>query len=349
MSGGVDSSVTAVLLKEQKAEVMGLFMNNWTDDGDCSSVEDFEDVRKVCQRLDIPCYEINFAKEYRERVFLNFIEDYKKGLTPNPDILCNQEIKFKVFLEKSLKLGADYLATGHYCQIEKKGGVCRLKKGKDENKDQTYFLYTLKGELLKKILFPIGHLTKPEVRALAHKYKFVTADKKDSTGICFIGKRNFKQFLSRYITPETGDFKTLSGEVVGKHDGYVFYTLGQRKGLGIGGPGKPWFVVGKDVKNNIVFVERGEHKSLYTKELQGRNLEWVNEEDRPHEFPYRCKAKIRYRNSDQDCHITRISEGRIFVVFDCPQRAVTNGQSIVFYRGDICLGGAVIDECGSCS
>ena len=341
MSGGVDSSVGAALLKEQGANVVGLFMNNWQGDG-CSSKEDFKDVESVCRQLDIPYYEINFAKEYRERVFLEFLDDFKQGITPNPDIMCNREIKFGLFFDKAMALGGDYLATGHYCRKEERENSCRLLKGIDQGKDQSYFLYTIKEEVLKKTLFPVGHLQKREVRRMAARYNLSTARKKDSTGICFIGKRNFKDFLSSYIEKNPGPFKTLSGETVGEHSGYAYYTLGQRKGLGLGGPGEAWFVVGKDKDSNTVFVERGHHSALYASELWARGLEG------PQRFPHRCWAKIRYRQHDQGCSLTALQDGRTHVLFDHPQRAVTPGQSIVFYgEGGVCLGGGIIERVGT--
>ena len=349
MSGGVDSSVSAALLKKQGANVIGLFMNNWQDEGEstCSAEEDFQDVEQVCRRLDIDCYQINFSKEYRECVFSKFLRDYKEGITPNPDILCNSEIKFNVFFHKAMDLGANFLAMGHYCQKEKRDGVCRLKKGRDTGKDQTYFLYAIKEEILKRVLFPVGHLQKAEVREKALQYQLATAMKKDSTGLCFIGERKFKPFLSQYIESRPGLLKNLSGEVVGEHDGAAYYTIGQRKGLGLGGAGEAWFVVGKDRKENTVFVERGSrHPALYTQELRTAPVEWVNKRDCPEQFPYRCRAKIRYRQEDQDCSLISLDKETAHVLFDHPQRAVTLGQSIVFYKGDICLGGAVIKKTG---
>ena len=349
MSGGVDSSVSAALLKQQGAKVLGLFMNNWQDEGEshCTSAEDFRDVEQVCKRLDIDCSQVNFSKEYKECVFSKCLRDYTLGITPNPDILCNREIKFNIFFRKAMDLGADFLAMGHYCQKEEEGGVCRLKKGKDPGKDQTYFLYTIKDEILRRVLFPVGHLHKAHVRKKAREYRLVTAGKKDSTGLCFVGERKFKPFLSRYIRSHPGPLKTLSGKVVGEHDGVAYYTIGQRKGLGLGGPGEAWFVVGKNPKENTVFVEQGSrHPALYTQELRTASLEWVNKRERPEQFPYRCQAKVRYRQEDQDCSIISLDKNTAYIRFDRPQRAVTPGQSIVFYKGDICLGGAVIEKVG---
>ncbi|HSX04742.1 MAG TPA: tRNA 2-thiouridine(34) synthase MnmA [Rhabdochlamydiaceae bacterium] len=341
MSGGVDSSVAAFLLKEQGYKVVGLFMKNWeeTDNsGICNSVRDFEDVVSVCNQLDIPYYSVNFVKEYEELVFNEFLQELRLGHTPNPDILCNREIKFKVFLEKAMQLGADFLATGHYAQ---KDQMCRLLKGKDPGKDQSYFLYTLSQEVLQKVLFPIGSIEKTQVREIAKKLGLTTHDKKDSTGICFIGKRDFKEFVSQYIPYQKGYFETLKGDIVGEHEGAAYYTIGQRKGMGIGGPGEAWFVVKKDIARNVVIVEQGsDHPALYSTTLRANNISWVSAQPK---LPFACKAKIRYRQTDQDCLIEKIEGDRLFVSFKEPQRAVTARQSIVFYDGDICLGGAMIE------
>jgi tRNA-specific 2-thiouridylase len=340
MSGGVDSSVSALLLKNQGYNVIGLFMKNWEEEGPCKATQEFEDVVRVCHTLQIPYYSVNFVEEYRESVFAQFLSDYQAGLTPNPDILCNREIKFKVFLEKALSLGANYLATGHYCRLDSES---RLLKGSDPSKDQSYFLHAVKQEAFRKVLFPIGHLPKKEVRELARKHNLSTAEKKDSTGICFIGKRDFKPFLSQFIGTQPGPFETLDGKVVGQHDGAAFYTTGQRKGMGLGGEGDAWYVVGKDLKRNVVFVERGaDHPALYSKELQTRDLTWVAETP---ELPLRCSAKIRYRQEDTPC--TLLPDGK--VIFDEPQRAATPGQSAVFYQGDLCLGGGIISSVGTLS
>ncbi|MFA6238587.1 MAG: tRNA 2-thiouridine(34) synthase MnmA [Bacteriovorax sp.] len=350
MSGGVDSSVCAALLKEEGYNVIGLFMKNWEEfdeHGVCEASKEFADVARVCERLDIPYYSVDFIEEYKAQVFNHFIEEYKQGYTPNPDVLCNREIKFKVFYEKALELGADFLATGHYCQKRKdESGKYQLVKGADPQKDQSYFLYTIKSEILEKVLFPIGHLPKTEVRKIAVKYDLATKFKKDSTGICFIGERNFKKFLSNYITFEDGDFETLDGSVVGRHTGAAYYTLGQRKGLGLGGAGEAWFVVGKDIGRNVVKVERGEsHPAMYADNLTATDLSFTGG-DFKRELPFKCTAKIRYRQTDQACTITAINEGIISVEFDVPQRAITPRQSIVFYDGDVCLGGAMIEKSG---
>ncbi|MBT7610773.1 MAG: tRNA 2-thiouridine(34) synthase MnmA [Bacteriovoracaceae bacterium] len=349
MSGGVDSSVTAAILKERGYNVIGLFMKNWEeidDTGVCPAEEDYKDVISVCEKLKIPYKSVDFIKEYRDQVFAQFLDEYERGFTPNPDILCNREIKFKVFLEKALEIGADYLATGHYCQNFYKDGEHIMAKGVDNGKDQTYFLYTINSKILKNVLFPIGDLKKSEVRKIAAKYDLQTKDKKDSTGICFIGERNFKKFLSQYIQIKTGPLKLLDGTIVGEHSGMAFYTLGQRKGLGLGGSGAPWFVVGKDADSNTVYVERGEaHPALYRDYLTANELTWVNENFKLSE-PLKCKAKVRYRQPDQDCILINIGNNEIRVDFDLPQRAITPRQSIVFYRKDQCLGGAMIIKGG---
>ncbi len=334
MSGGVDSSVSALLLKLQGYRVIGLFMKNWEEPGPCPAAREWEGVAQVCEKLEIPYYSVNFVEEYRKSVFTQFIADYRSGLTPNPDVLCNREIKFKVFLEKAMALGADFLATGHYCRLDNQA---RLLRGNDPGKDQSYFLYAVKQGAFRKVLFPIGDLHKKEVRSLAHKYGLPTADKKESTGICFIGKRDFKPFLSQFIAFQPGNFETLDRKVVGRHDGTAFYTLGQRKGMGLGGEGEAWYVVGKDLARNVVFVERGaDHPALFSHTLTARDLTWVAEP--PTAFPFRCTAKIRYRQQDTACAL--YESGR--VEFDEPQRAATPGQSIVFYQGDLCLGGGII-------
>ena len=350
MSGGVDSSVCAALLKEEGYNVIGLFMKNWEEfdeHGVCQSGIEYADVVRVCEKLDIPYYSVDFIEEYRTQVFNHFVEEYKLGYTPNPDVLCNREIKFKVFFERALALGADFLATGHYCQKSiNKNGKYSLLKGQDPLKDQSYFLYTLQSEILEKVLFPIGHLPKTEVRKIAEKFDLATKHKKDSTGICFIGERNFKKFLSNYVTFVDGNFETLSGEIVGRHTGATYYTIGQRKGLGLGGQGEAWFVVGKDIKRNIVIVERGEfHPAMYSDSLVATDLSFTAGEFTG-ELPLRCKAKIRYRQKDQICTITEISDGKIHVNFEIPQRAITPRQSIVFYVGDECIGGAMIENSG---
>lgn len=337
MSGGVDSSVSALLLREQGYRVVGLFMKNWEEcdeRGVCRASQEYEDVVRVCEQLGIDYYSVNFVEEYREAVFAGFVADYQAGLTPNPDVLCNREIKFKVFLEKAMSLGADFLATGHYCRLD--GG--RLLKGLDPEKDQSYFLHAVRREAFEKVLFPVGHLMKREVRKIAREHGLATSEKKDSTGICFIGKRDFKPFLSQYVGIKAGYFKRLDGTVVGEHEGMAFYTLGQRKGMGLGGEGDAWYVVGKDVGENVVFVERGaDHPALFSNALRAGQFTWVG--DAPKSGPFRCKAKVRYRQEERWCTLDGDR-----VLFDEPQRAVTPGQSVVFYEGEVCLGGAVIAE-----
>ena len=349
LSGGVDSSVAALLLKKQGYILQGIFMKNWEEDDDeyCSAEEDLDDASKVAKTLGIPLLTRNFSSEYWETVFQYFLSEYKKGRTPNPDILCNKEIKFKTFLEHAIELGAEYIATGHYARCEFSDNKYRLLKAKDTNKDQTYFLHQLDQYQLSKSLFPLGEISKPEVRALAEQSGFENFAKKDSTGICFIGERKFKEFLSQYIPAQPGDIKTIDGETIGNHDGLMYYTLGQRQGLGIGGSsggdGQPWYVVGKDLDNNVLTVAQGhDHPSLFSTMLVGTNVHWIA--DRPNELPYKCFAKTRYRQSDQACTIIELNDHNCTVEFDQPQRAVTPGQSVVFYQGEECLGGAIIDK-----
>ncbi|UQZ82548.1 tRNA-specific 2-thiouridylase MnmA [Paenibacillus konkukensis] len=348
MSGGVDSSVSALLLKEQGYEVIGVFMKNWDDTdefGHCTAEEDAEDVRRVCDQIGIPYYTVNFEKQYMDKVFQYFLDEYRKGRTPNPDVMCNREIKFGEFLHKALELGADYIATGHYARVEQKDGLYRLLRGVDNNKDQTYFLNALNQYQLSKAMFPIGHLPKPEVRAIAEKAGLATAKKKDSTGVCFIGERNFKEFLSGYLPAKPGDMMTLEGEVKGRHDGLMYYTLGQRQGLGIGGSGsgEPWFVAGKDLEKNILYVVQGEkHPSLYSRGLRATDLNWIG--GQLPAGPIRCTAKFRYRQPDQGVTVAFRENGRCEVTFEQPQKAITPGQSVVFYDKDVCLGGGIIDK-----
>jgi tRNA-specific 2-thiouridylase len=340
MSGGVDSSVAALLVKLQGFRTLGLFMKNWDEtnpDGSCTADLDYQDVIKVCERLDIPYYSVNFVKEYWDGVFEEFLSDYRQGFTPNPDILCNREIKFKVFYQRAKLLGADFLATGHYCQVEK--GT--LKKGADLNKDQTYFLYAVQKDVFKDVLFPIGHLPKPRVRELAARFELATSAKKDSTGICFIGERNFKDFLSQYINGTKGNFVDMNGKVLGTHDGTCFYTLGQRKGMGIGGPGEAWFVVAKNFdRNEVVLAQGQDHPALYADGLTAMALNWLTEAP---QGTFKCKAKVRYRQPEEPCTV-HVEGKKVRVIFDRPQRAMTPRQSVVFYDGEACLGGGVIDE-----
>jgi tRNA-specific 2-thiouridylase len=346
MSGGVDSSVTAWLLKEQGYNVIGVFMKNWDDSdlsGYCTATEDFHDVVKVCEQIGIPYYTVNFEKQYRDRVFQYFLDEYEKGRTPNPDVMCNKEIKFKEFLNFALEIDADLIATGHYARVEKRDGTYLLLRGADANKDQTYFLNQLDQSQLSKTMFPIGHLTKPQVRDLARKAGLATAGKKDSTGICFIGERDFKEFLSHYLPAQPGEMRTLSGDLVGRHDGLMYYTLGQRKGLGLGGAGEPWFVVDKDVENNILYVERGsDHPKLWSKGLFATHVNWVSGE--PPADTFTCTAKFRYRQADQQVTVIVKPDQCCEVWFDKQQKAVTPGQAVVFYQDEVCLGGGTIDQ-----
>lgn len=346
MSGGVDSSVAALLLKEQGYDVVGIFMKNWDDtdeNGVCTATDDFDDVIRVCNQLDIPYYAVNFEKQYWDKVFTYFLDEYKAGRTPNPDVMCNKEIKFKAFLDHAISLGADYLATGHYARVRNKDGRVEMLRGVDANKDQTYFLNQLSEDVLQKVIFPLGHLQKKEVREIAEKNQLATAHKKDSTGICFIGERNFKEFLSQYLPAQPGDMRTLDHVKVGKHDGLMYYTLGQRQGLGIGGPGEPWFVVGKNLKENVLYVEQGYgHDALYSDGLTATDVNWINPDKAMDRFE--CTAKFRYRQTDSKVTVITEKNGRIKVIFDEPQRAITPGQAVVFYEGEVCLGGATIDQ-----
>ena len=349
MSGGVDSSVAALLLKRAGHDVTGIFMNNWEEKdefGVCTSEPDWADVRAVCDLIGIPCYSVNFAREYRERVFSHFLEEYRKGRTPNPDVLCNREIKFGVFQNFAEKLGAEKVATGHFAKVDRGGQAWQLRRAKDENKDQTYFLYMLGQHALSKAMFPVGDLTKSEIRQIARDAGIPVSEKKDSTGVCFIGERNFRKFLSGYLPAQPGDMVTVDGRIVGRHDGLMYYTLGQRRGLGIGGSGdgRRWFVVAKDLERNRLVVDQGEDSPLlYTSRADGGECTWLAgfppvEEDRP----LRCQVRLRHRQPLQDCSII-LRGDRVQIDFDRPQRAVTPGQSAVFYDGEVCLGGAIVD------
>ncbi len=353
LSGGVDSSVAALLLKQQGYDVSAVFMKNWNEDDDddyCPAEEDFADAQSIAAELNIPFHGVNFAPEYWDKVFAYFLAEYQAGRTPNPDILCNKEIKFKVFLEYALAQGAEKIATGHYARVKEQNGEYFLLKGKDNNKDQSYFLYTLGQYPLSRTLFPVGELEKPQVRQLAEDHKLATWDKKDSTGICFIGERDFKQFLSRYLPAQPGDMVTPEGEVVGQHQGLMYHTLGQRKGLGIGGrkndtSGQPWFAAQKNLqKNQLIVVQGKDHPLLYNQSLKAADLHWVS--GHAPEAPFQCRAKTRYRQPDQDCLISRIetisNSIQCVVEFDSPQFAITPGQSVVFYQDEICLGGGII-------
>lgn len=345
MSGGVDSSVAALLLKEQGYEVIGVFMKNWDDTdefGVCTATEDYEDVRTVCDQIGIPYYAVNFEQQYWDKVFTYFLDEYKAGRTPNPDVMCNKEIKFKAFMDHAKNLGADFLATGHYAQVvETENGVAMLR-GVDQNKDQTYFLNQLSQEQLQQVMFPLGHLQKNEVREIAEAAGLATAKKKDSTGICFIGERNFKEFLSQYLPARPGDMQTMDGEVVGRHDGLMYYTIGQRHGLGIGGAGEPWFVIGKDLERNVLLVGQGfHHDALYSTSLSATALNFCTARELPEEF--QCTAKFRYRQPDTAVTV-KVTGHEAIVTFAEPVRAITPGQAVVFYDGEECLGGATIDQ-----
>lgn len=346
MSGGVDSSVAALMLKNQGYDVVGIFMKNWDDTdefGVCTATEDYNDVIAVCNQIGIPYYAVNFEKQYWDKVFTYFLDEYKAGRTPNPDVMCNKEIKFKAFLEHAVSLGADYLATGHYAQVEFRDGEYKMLRGIDENKDQTYFLNQLTQSQLEKVMFPLGGIDKKEVREMAKEAGLATATKKDSTGICFIGERNFKEFLSNYLPAQPGEMQTLDGETMGKHDGLMYYTIGQRHGLGIGGSGDPWFVVGKDLQKNILYVGQGfENEKLYSTSINAVNVSWVS--GRQPETQFKCTAKFRYRQADNNVTVIVKEDGNAEVIFDEPIRAVTPGQAVVFYDGKVCLGGGTIDE-----
>ena len=346
MSGGVDSSVSAYLLKQQGYNVIGLFMINWEENGHCTAEDDFEDVKRVCSKIGIPYFSVNYAKEYYDRVFTYFLEQYKKGNTPNPDVLCNKEIKFGPFLEQAEKLGADYIATGHYCKKIVKDGKYYLAKASDLNKDQSYFLNQLSQRQLEKVLFPLEDIEKPTVREIASKLELSTATKKDSTGICFIGERNFKKFLKEYLPAKQGNIVTENGEIVGKHDGLMYYTLGQRRGLAIGGRsggnGQRWFVLRKDLEKNELVVSQGEGDALFSKGLICKSFNWIPES--PKEKIFECYGKFRYRQPDQKVMV-EIKEDEILITFAEKQRAVTPGQYAVLYdENGICLGGGEIES-----
>lgn len=346
ISGGVDSSVAAVVLKEQGYDVTGIFMKNWDDtdeNGFCTAEKDYEDVIKVCNQLEIPYYSINFEKEYYDRVFTYFLDEYKKGRTPNPDIMCNKEIKFKAFLNFAYDLGFDLVATGHYARIgEAKDSSKLLLRGVDNNKDQSYFLSMLSQEQIKNVIFPIGDLEKSEVREIARKHKLATAEKKDSTGICFIGERNFNEFLSNYLPAQKGKMVSVDGEVMGEHEGLMFHTIGQRRGLGIGGDGEAWFVCGKDIEKNELIVCQGkENEHLFSNRLLASQFSTALVEKLPKEFD--CTAKFRYRQKDIPVHVKFLDESHVEITYD-HVKSVTPGQAAVLYKDEICLGCAIIDE-----
>lgn len=353
MSGGVDSSVSALLLKQQGFHVEGLFMKNWNeDDGTeyCSAATDLMDAAAVCQKLDIHLHTANFAEDYWDNVFAYFLAEYQAGRTPNPDILCNREIKFKVFLDYAERLGADSIATGHYARTTEKSGSTYLRKGLDPNKDQSYFLHAVGEEAFARTRFPIGDMEKPAVRKLAEQHDLVTHNKKDSTGICFIGERRFKDFLQTYLPAQPGTIVSDDGKVLGKHQGLMYHTIGQRQGLGIGGvagaPEAAWYVAEKDLQNNqLLVVQGGKHPLLYKNTLLAAQAHWINGAAPPLDSDkgFRCMAKVRYRQEDQAC-VVFSEKGQLRVCFDHAQRAITPGQSVVFYSHDICLGGAIIES-----
>jgi tRNA-specific 2-thiouridylase len=351
MSGGVDSSVSAYLLIEQGYQVEGLFMKNWEEDDNdeyCAAAEDLADAQSVCEKLGIKLHTINFATEYWDNVFEYFLAEYKAGRTPNPDIMCNKEIKFKAFLEFACEdLGADYIATGHYVQRKFNEGKWRMHRGLDNNKDQSYFLYTLSYEQVGRTLFPVGHIEKPEVRVIAEKADLITHNKKDSTGICFIGERKFKDFLGKYLPAQPGVIETPEGEAIGEHDGLMYHTLGQRKGLRIGGLANageaPWYVVDKDLERNVLIVGQGhDHPRLFSKGLVANQLHLVDRVELT--SPISCTVKTRYRQEDVACNLSPMANGEYLIMFTEPQSSVTPGQSVVFYQDNICLGGGIINS-----
>lgn len=350
MSGGVDSSVAAFLLQRQGYAVQALFMKNWDEDDDaehCSATRDLADAQAVCDRLSLTLHTRNFAAEYWDQVFAFCLDEFRAGRTPNPDVLCNREIKFKEFMNHALALGAENMSTGHYARVMRGNGRMRLLKALDLDKDQSYFLYALSQEQLARAVFPLGELTKPAVRRLAAQQGFGTHDKKDSTGICFIGERKFKEFLSRYLPAQPGDIVTPEGNIIGRHDGLMYHTLGQRKGLNIGGrrdaTGQPWYVAAKNIQQNTLTVVQGDqHPLLFSQTLTAEQLNWIAGESPP--LPLRCVAKTRYRQADQPCVVEQGDDNTCAVHFDTPQRAVTPGQSVVFYHDDECLGGGIISR-----
>lgn len=348
LSGGVDSSVAALLLKEQGYNVVGLFMLNWEESdssGACTAEADFADVRRVSALLDIPYYTVNFSKEYMDRVFSYFLAEYKAGRTPNPDVLCNREIKFGPFKDEAKRLGADYIATGHYCGILHEGGVHRLLKAADANKDQTYFLNQLSQSQLDGVMFPLQNLTKPQVREIAEKNGLSTAKKKDSTGICFIGERNFRAFLKNYLPAQPGKIKTADGKTVGEHIGLMYYTIGQRRGLNLGGvkgeEGR-WFVLRKDLSNNVLYVSHGDEAPLYSRACTAAEFNWIPFP--PDKKEIECRAKFRYRQGEQRVRVKILEGDRVYIEFAEKQRAVTEGQYAVLYSDNACLGGGVIES-----
>ena len=353
LSGGVDSAVAALLLQDRGADVHALHMTNWEDeDGYCTAAADLQDARRVCEALDIPLHHVNFAREYREDVFARFLDEYRAGRTPNPDVLCNRDIKFGAFRAYAKRLGATLLATGHYARTRIANGEIRLLKAKDPEKDQTYFLHAVDADALAETVFPLGDLPKAEVRALARERGLPVFGKKDSTGICFIGERPFREFLAQYLEAEPGPIRTADGRTVGEHGGLPYYTIGQRQGLGIGGRPdageEPWYVAAKDRDANALIVVQGDHPALYSDELSASRPSWIGAPppDLDNVGKLACQARVRHRQPDQACRVRRRGAGELLVSFEKPQRAVAPGQFVVFYRGDRCLGGAVIEQAG---
>lgn len=348
MSGGVDSAVSAALLKEQGYDVVGLYMSNWKEtdpNGCCTGEQDWTDVKYVCDKVGIPYYSIDFSQQYMDNVFKLFVEEYKKGRTPNPDVLCNREVKFGPFADFAREMGADYIATGHYCKIRHENDTHYLLRAKDDNKDQTYFLNQVSSFQLRDVIFPIGDMTKPEVRACARRFDIPVAEKKDSTGICFIGERNFRQFLSQYIPMKDGDIVTQDGKVVGRHQGVYYYTLGQRRGLGIGGfadgNGERWFVLDKDVEKNLLIVSQGEDSVLFKDGLVTEGFNFITP---PPSSEFQCEVRIKHRQPLQKAVATILDNGDVSIVFEQKQRAISPGQYAVIYVGEVCLGGGVINR-----
>ncbi len=351
LSGGVDSAVAAILLQQAGADVHALHMSNWEDDdGYCTAADDLQDARAVCEQLDIPLHTVNFSRQYRERVFEYFLDEYRAGRTPNPDVLCNREIKFGVFRDYAKRLGGELLATGHYDQSGLLDGHGALFKGADNGKDQSYFLHAVSAEAFAETVFPLGDIQKGDVRRIAREAGLSVHDKKDSTGICFIGERPFREFLSTYVPANPGPMQTPGGEYLGQHQGLMFYTLGQRQGLGIGGRTdrgeEPWYVVAKDLHDNTLIVAQGEHEMLFSARLEGKDTSWIGLAPDGLAAGLRCKAKVRYRQSDQSCVVTALDDGAVTVRFDSRQKAVAPGQFVVFYDKNRCLGGSVIHEIG---
>jgi tRNA-specific 2-thiouridylase len=351
LSGGVDSAVAAILLQQAGAEVHALHMTNWEDDdGYCTAADDLQDSRNVCEQLGIPLQHVNFSKQYRDQVFEYFLDEYRAGRTPNPDVLCNREIKFGVFRDYAKRLGGDLLATGHYAQSGIVDGHGALFKGADPGKDQSYFLHAVSAEALAETVFPLGDIQKGEVRKIARDAGLSVHDKKDSTGICFIGERPFREFLATYLPANPGRMRTPGGQDMGEHQGLMYYTLGQRKGLEIGGQKErseePWYVVGKNLDDNALIVAQGEHKMLFSDWLIATDTRWIGESPTGLADGLRCRAKVRYRQADQDCVVTALDDGKVEVHFDERQKAVAPGQFVVFYEENRCLGGSVIDQIG---